>query len=326
MPLVSTEIDFSERLLEAGALLGRKAPRTLQLNLGKLCNLTCAHCHVNAGPSRKEIMEEETLARIVSWVSSAPSIEVFDLTGGAPEMNPRFNELVTRLRELRPDATLIDRCNLTILLEPGYESLAKFLADHRVQVVASMPCYQPENVNVQRGDGVFDASIEALRLLNGLGYGSRHDLELNLVYNPIGASLPPDQSELERDYKEALKREFGIEFNRLFAIANMPIARFLTQLKRAGALESYQQLLVEAFNPAAVEGLMCCDTISVDWRGRVYDCDFNQMLDMPLAGDRRRYVWELDLEEVAGLPIATGSHCFGCTAGAGSSCGGALSD
>ena len=316
---------FKRRLEEEGLRLERQAPRSLQVNLGKLCNLACVHCHVNAGPGRKEIMDRPTIARVIDWIGSSPSIETIDLTGGAPEMNPDFQEFVSIVRAIRPDATIIDRCNLTILLEPGYESVAEFLAEHSVQIVASMPCYQPENVDLQRGEGVFDASIEALKRLNALGYGSRPELSLHLVYNPIGAVLPPDQSALEADYKEALRTEFGIEFDRLFTITNMPIARFLAQLKREGKLESYRQLLIDSFNPASVGGLMCRDTISVDWQGLVFDCDFNQMLDMPLGGKRNRFLWEFDSEALSSGAIATGEHCFGCTAGAGSSCGGALS-
>lgn len=324
MPRLDRSPSFGERLAREGLCLKRETPSTLQVNLGKLCNLACVHCHVNAGPGRKEIMDRATIDRVIDWMGRSPSIQTIDLTGGAPEMNPHFRDLVSSVRALQPEATIIDRCNLTILMEPGYESLAEFIAQRRVQVVASMPCYLPENVNLQRGEGVFDASIAALKVLNALGYGSQPDLALNLVYNPIGPALPPDQSELEADFKEALRAEFGIEFNRLFTITNMPIARFLAQLKREGQSEAYSQLLVERFNPASVDGLMCRDTISVDWEGRVFDCDFNQMLGMPLGGERNRFLWDLESETLSAESIATGNHCFGCTAGAGSSCGGAL--
>jgi|TARA_B110000495_G_scaffold180243_1_gene174198 radical SAM/Cys-rich protein len=324
MLLADRKFAFEEHLSKQGLCLARKSPSILQINLGKLCNLACVHCHVNAGPGRKEIMDPATFDRVIDWIARSPSIETVDLTGGAPEMNPDFREFIVRVRAIRPDATIIDRCNLTILLEPGYEEMAEFLAFHRIQVVASMPCYQPKNVNLQRGEGVFDASIEALKRLNALGYGTRSELALNLVYNPIGAVLPPDQGELEKDYKTALRAEFGIEFNSLFTITNMPIARFLAQLRREGQNEMYRQLLVDNFNPASIDGLMCRDTISVDWEGRVFDCDFNQMLGMPLGGGQNRLLWELDPEVLEREPIATGDHCFGCTAGAGSSCGGAL--
>lgn len=324
MPFVAPELSFDRRLQEAGISLERTLPRSLQLNLGKRCNLTCAHCHVNAGPNRKEAMTSETIERVLEWGQSHPSIEVFDFTGGAPEMHNRFRFAISTLRAARPDATIIDRCNLTILLEPGYEDLGAFLAEQRAQIVASMPCYQPDNVNAQRGEGVFDASIEALVGLNRLGYGRDPDLALHLVYNPVGPSLPPDQSELEADYKRALKEGFGIEFDSLFTIANMPIARFLGQLRRDGMEKQYRQLLVESFNPASVSGLMCRDTISVDWQGRVFDCDFNQMLELPMGGRETRFLWEIDSSLLDRLPIATGSHCFGCAAGAGSSCSGAL--
>ncbi len=317
---------FQERLSTGDLELRRKSPRSLQVNVGKLCNLACVHCHVNAGPARKELMTRSTIDRVLSWFESTPSIDTVDLTGGAPEMNPEFRYFVSESRAIRPEATIIDRCNLTILVEPGYEDLIEFLVENRVEVVASMPCYQPENVDQQRGDGVFDASIVALRRLNRAGYGTGGDLRLNLVYNPLGAQLPPDQSELEADYKEALRDHFGIRFDRLFTITNMPIARFLTQLKREGKSASYHQLLVDSFNPASIDGLMCRDTVSVDWEGRVFDCDFNQMLGLPLGDRPNRYLWELDPKELPGSSIALGEHCYGCTAGAGSSCGGALTD
>ena len=245
--------------------------------------------------------------------------------GKSTEMNPEFQYLVTTVRKMRPQASMIDRCNLTILLEPGFEDLGLFLARHRVEIVASLPCYEPENVDRQRGDGVFDNSILALQNLNRLGYGQGSSLPLNLVYNPLGASLPPDQNELERDFKRSLEREFGIVFNRLYTITNMPIARFLSQLIREGKSELYHQLLVDSFNPASVSGLMCRDTISVDWRGYAYDCDFNQMLELPMGRSRRRFLWEIDPDSLMAEPISIGKHCFGCTAGSGSSCRGALS-
>jgi radical SAM/Cys-rich protein len=242
-------------------------------------------------------------------------------------MIPDFRHLVERLRAMRGVERIIDRCNLTILLQPGYEDMAQFLAAQRVEIVASMPCYSAENVNAQRGEGVFDASITALQRLNALGYGIDPALPLQLVFNPVGANLPGPQAELEADYKRELRAHFGVEFNRLYTITNLPIARFASWLRHSGKFEEYLQLLVDSFNPATVEGLMCRDTISVSWVGEVFDCDFNQMSNLPLGGiDRRRFLWDLDPESLSGQTIATASHCFGCTAGAGSSCGGAIEE
>ncbi len=315
---------FAEKLSERGVELRHVKTEILQINVGKLCNLTCQHCHVSAGPARKEIITRETLDRVLAWLERT-DIPTVDLTGGAPEMIPDFRHLVERLRAMRPERHIIDRCNLTILLDPAHEGLAEFLARHRVEIVASMPCYSPGNVDAQRGEGVFDASIEALQRLNALGYGIDAALPLHLVYNPLGASLPGPQEELESDYKRELKKHFGIVFNRLFTITNMPIARFATYLRHRGESETYQRLLVEAFNPGTVDGLMCRNTINISWLGEVFDCDFNQMLKMQWReGDRRLFVWEIDPAEVHDRPILTADHCFGCTAGAGSSCGGAL--
>ncbi len=316
-----------EAVLEKQNLhLRRARPRVLQLNVGKLCNLTCIHCHVNAGPKRKEIATRETVDRILAWQEQA-RLPVVDLTGGAPEMIPDFRHLVGRLREMGPDWQIIDRCNLTILLEPGYEGLAEFLKEHRVEVVASMPCYSPKNVNEQRGNGVFDASIAALQLLNRLGYGVDKELPLHLVYNPNGPFLPGPQEELEADYKRELKEHFGIVFNDLYCITNLPVSRFASWLRKNGHYESYLQTLVEAFNPATVEGLMCRDTVNVSWQGEVFDCDFNQMANLPIGEDGRpTYLWDLDPDALEGRPIRTAAHCFGCTAGVGSSCGGSLEE
>ncbi len=305
--------------------LRRTQPRVLQVNVGKLCNLTCVHCHVNAGPARKEIIRRDTIDRILAWQKRA-RLPVVDLTGGAPEMIPDFRYFVQQIRALDADATIIDRCNLTILLEPGYEDLPEFFAAHRVDIVASMPCYTQENVNAQRGEGVFDASIAALRRLNAIGYGLDPALPLHLVYNPNGAFLPGPQDELEADYKRELRAHFGIEFNRLYTITNLPIARFASWLRHSGKHDDYMALLVSAFNPATVEGLMCRDTINVSWLGEVFDCDFNQMLDLAVADDAGQplHLWDINPVTLEGRPIRTGSHCFGCTAGAGSSCGGAI--
>jgi radical SAM/Cys-rich protein len=314
---------FDRMLAQHRLPLRRRVPEIFQVNVGKLCNLTCIHCHVNAGPKRKEIMTRETIDRVIDWVGET-DIPAIDLTGGAPEMIPDFRHLIARIRDLQPPRRIIDRCNLTILLDPRFKGIAEFLAQNQVEIVASMPCYQPKNVNEQRGEGVFDASIEALRLLNRLGYGVRSELPLHLVYNPNGDFLPSPQEELEAEYKRELAVHFGITFNHLYTIANLPIARFASWLRHRGKYQAYLELLIAAFNPATVESLMCRNTISVSWTGQVYDCDFNQMLNLPLGGRRPSYLWDLNPDNFEGNAIATGSHCFGCTAGSGSSCGGAL--
>jgi radical SAM/Cys-rich protein len=314
---------FAQKLIQQSISLRRGHPEILQVNVGKLCNLTCTHCHVNAGPKRKEIMTRETVDRIVDWLVKT-DIATVDLTGGAPEMIPDFRYFIDRLKELQPSRHVIDRCNLTILLEHGYEDLPEFLAGKRVEIVASMPCYSPENVDAQRGDGVFKGSIDVLQLLNSLGYGIDPELPLHLVYNPAGASLPPSQDELEADYKRELQKHFGIVFNRLYTLTNLPIGRFAAYLLHNNKLDEYMQLLIEAFNPATVEGLMCRDTISVGWRGEVYDCDFNQQLGMQWTNSQPIFVWDVDPDSLENRAIMTGDHCFGCTAGVGSSCGGAI--
>lgn len=299
-----------------------RAPLTdLQVNLGKLCNQACNHCHVDAGPKRTEIMTWRTMERILEWLQGA-GIEHVDITGGAPELNPRFRDFAGRVRE--HGCTVTSRCNLTVLLEPGQEDLARWYADNRIRLICSLPCYSRDNVDAQRGKGVFGKSIDALIRLNEHGYASDPDLSLDLVYNPGGPSLPPDQAALEQDYKERLWTDFGIRFNQLFTLANLPINRFAQFLKQQGKSQEYQQLLIENFNPATVKGLMCRFLISVDWEGRVYDCDFNQMLELPMGGARTRYLWDVDPGALQDDPIRVDRHCFGCTAGAGSSCGGAL--
>jgi radical SAM/Cys-rich protein len=314
---------FSRTLANHNLSCQRKRTDILQLNLGKLCNLTCVHCHVNAGPKRREIITRETVDRILGWLSNT-EIHIVDLTGGAPEMMPDFRYLVGQLRKMPQVETIIDRCNLTILLAPGYEWLADFLVVHRMKIIASMPCYKVDNVDAQRGDGVFDSSIRALQLLNRLGYGRMADLPLDLVYNPNGDFLPPDQTELEADYKRELKKHFDIDFHRLYTLTNMPIGRFASWLNHHGKLDAYMQMLIEAFNPASVGGLMCQNTLSVGWRGEVYDCDFNQQLGVQWKSGAPLFLWDLDPERLEGRPIAIDNHCFGCTAGSGSSCGGAL--
>jgi radical SAM/Cys-rich protein len=314
---------FSRTLANHNLSCHRKPTGILQLNLGKLCNLTCTHCHVNSGPKRREIITRETIDRILGWLAKT-DIRTVDLTGGAPEMMPDFQHLVRQLRKMPQVETIIDRCNLTILLESGYEWLADFLAVQHVKIVASMPCYELKNVDAQRGDGVFDSSIRALQHLNCLGYGRVSELPLDLVYNPNGDFLPPDQTELEADYKRELKKHFDIDFHRLYTLTNMPIGRFASWLKHSGKLDAYMQLLIEAFNPASVAGLMCQNTLSIGWRGEVYDCDFNQQLGLQWKNKAPLFLWDLDPERLEGRSIATGQHCFGCTAGSGSSCGGAL--
>jgi radical SAM/Cys-rich protein len=305
--------------------LTRKSLEILQVNLGYLCNQSCLHCHVAAGPTRKELMLRDNIEHILE-VLRQPSIHTLDLTGGAPEMNPMFRQLVTTAREL--DVTVIDRCNLTILLEPGYQGTAEFLADNQVQIVASLPCYMEENVDGQRGKGVYDKSMRALELLNNLGYGKPDSgLSLTLVYNPTGPYLPPPQERLEQDYKEFLADRFGIEFNQLFTITNMPIARFGSTLLSKGEFEDYMNLLKDSFSAANLNGLMCLNQLSIDWEGYVYDCDFNQMLSMNIRHPEKRH--KLHVSEVLGtdlenIPVSIADHCYGCTAGQGSSCGGAL--
>ncbi len=317
--------DFDQALAESNSPLRRAQPEILQLNIGKLCNLTCNHCHVNAGPKRKEIMDSETVDRILEWFEKT-NIPTLDLTGGTPEMIPDFRRLVKAVRNFDQPRRVMDRLNATIINEPGYEWVTDFLYENQVEIIASMPCYQPDNVNEQRGDGVFDSSILAFQKLNALGYGRDPKLLLHFVYNPNGAFLPPSQPELEAEYKEEMKKHFDIDFNELYCITNMPIARFASHLKNTQQFDDYHQLLRESFNPDTVTGLMCRNTINVSWLGEVFDCDFNQMMKMPLTSqnDTSLYVWDIAVETFADLPIRTGSHCFGCTAGSGSSCGGAL--
>ena len=302
--------------------LARGPVSTLQVNVGKLCNQACHHCHVEAGPKRTEIMPERVAEQVLALLAASPEVGTVDFTGGAPELNPSFRRLVREARAL--GRTVVDRCNLTVLFEPGMDDLAEFLAEHGVAVTASLPCYGAENIEKQRGAGVFDKSIRALQRLNALGYGRGDGLVLDLVYNPVGAFLPPPQAELEARYKDELHRAFGIDFDRLLTITNMPIKRFAEALARAGEQAAYLGLLVNHFNPTTIEGLMCRSLVSVGWDGALYDCDFNQMLELPLS-EGPATIFDLDgLGELAGTTIATAQHCYGCTAGAGSSCGGSL--
>jgi radical SAM/Cys-rich protein len=316
--------DFARTLAESGsAPLRRSAATTLQVNVGRRCDLACHHCHVEAGPKRSEAMSRATADRVLELLAASPDLATLDLTGGAPELHEVFRPLVLGARAL--GRSVIDRCNLTVLGLPGQEDTAEFLARHRVRIVASLPCYTPDNVDAQRGRGVFERSVDALRTLNTLGYGhARSGLELDLVYNPLGPSLPPAQAALEARYREELRALFGVEFGRLLTLTNMPIKRFARALEREGRLSEYLSLLANHFNPATVEGLMCRETVSVGFDGSLHDCDFNQMLEIPLGG-RARSVFDVgSIGDLCGEPIATAPHCFGCTAGAGSSCGGSL--
>jgi radical SAM/Cys-rich protein len=294
----------------------------LQVNLGKLCNQTCRHCHVDAGPDRREIMSRPTVDECLDALRRS-DIQTLDITGGAPELNPHFRYLVTEARKLR--RRVIDRSNLTILLAPGFTDLPAFLAENQVEIVASLPCYLEENCDRQRGSGAFHQSIEALRRLNAIGYGRpASPLSLTLVYNPIGPSLPPPEKQLESDYRRELGSRYGVEFTRLITITNMPISRFLDDLLTSGQYEAYMRKLVDAFNPATVDGVMCRTTLSVDWQGRLYDCDFNQMLELELGAGLSKHIRDFDFGKLAARRIATGRHCFGCTAGAGSGCQGSI--
>ena len=301
--------------------LRRARLETLQVNLGYQCNQSCLHCHVSAGPTRTEMMSRETLSDVFVFIE-IEKIKTLDVTGGAPEMHPHFREVVARAREL--GVHVIDRCNLTILEEPGYEDLGAFLANNKVEITASLPCYTAELVDRQRGKGVYDKSIRAIQRLNALGYGT--ELALNLIYNPQGPTLPPAQEQLEADYKRVLGERFGIVFNRLHTLANMPIQRFGSTLISKGQFNEYMTLLHRAHRDENLDSVMCRTLLSVDWQGHVYDCDFNQMLDLPLAleGKKRVQLSELIGRDLSGNPVAVRDHCYGCTAGQGSSCGGAL--
>jgi len=304
----------------------RRRPETLQVNLGYKCNQSCLHCHVNAGPTRTEMMARETIFEVIAYLKDA-GIKNLDVTGGAPELNPHFSMLVEAARNI--GVNVIDRCNLTILFEPKQENLAQFLADQQVEVVASLPCYMEDNVDRQRGKGVFGTSIRALQLLNKLGYGQPGSpLQLKLVYNPQGPVLPPEQQQLKRDYKQHLLDSYGIVFNDLFVITNMPIKRFGSTLVSKGQFEPYMNLLKNAYQPENLESVMCRTLLSVDWQGYVYDCDFNQMLDLPIAWKNRSHTHLRELlgSDLSGNPVVVKDHCYGCTAGQGSSCGGALVD
>ncbi|MGD8594776.1 MAG: arsenosugar biosynthesis radical SAM protein ArsS, partial [Gammaproteobacteria bacterium] len=298
---------------------------TLQVNLGYVCNQQCLHCHVNAGPKRTEIMNKDTIDQVLRFLR-ASDVSLLDLTGGAPELNINFRYLVEKTRAL--GIRVMDRCNLTIVNESGQEDLAEFLATHQVEITASLPCYLQENVDKQRGKGVFDGSLQGLRKLNDLGYGVEGSgLILNLVYNPVGPYLPPSQEELQADYKKHLGDAYGVQFNQLFTLTNMPIQRFGSTLVSKGQFDDYMQLLRDAYQESNLASVMCRNLISVDWQGCVFDCDFNQMLKLPamISSKPKTHIADLIGEDLVGKPIVVMDHCYGCTAGQGSSCGGALS-
>ena len=320
-PILRSEL--APRIPSGLAHLRRTSVKTLQVNIGKRCNLACHHCHVESGPNRTERLSLDGCARILELLAMNPDVETLDLTGGAPELHEGFRDLVHGARAL--GRRVIDRCNLTVLFETGQEDTAEFLAREGVEIIASLPCYSAENVERQRGRGVFAPSVEALRDLNALGYGQGDEHRvLDLVYNPPGPILPPRQDELEKEYRVRLLEDFGIRFDRLLTLTNMPIKRFAHALERDGKMQDYMSLLVAHFNPETLDELMCRNTISVDYRGRFFDCDFNQALDLPLPGTFAD-IWSVDdLGQWDGNPVRTAPHCFGCTAGAGSSCSGAL--
>ena len=313
------KISFAEKLSESELRLVSSTVDTLQVNVGKLCNQACKHCHVDASPIRTEIMQRETIDACLK-VLRENNIKTLDITGGAPEMIPDFRYFVTQAKKI--GAHIIVRHNLTVMFEKGHHDLAEFFAENEVEVVSSLPYFIADKTDAQRGTGVFDKSIEALKLLNKVGYGIEESLKLNLVYNPVGAFLPPEQSAIEADFKRELKNRYDIVFNNLYAITNMPIARFLDWLRRSKNEESYMQKLVNAFNPSTIEGLMCRNIISVDWRGNLHDCDFNQMLEIPVVS--KQTIFDFDFASLKNRDIQTENHCYGCTAGSGSSCGGVV--
>ena len=316
-----TSVSFDEKLAAQNLELCAVTVDTLQVNVGKLCNQACKHCHVDASPTRTESMSREIIGQILTAIRKY-KIPTLDITGGAPELNPSFRYLVTEARAA--GAKVIIRHNLTVMFEPKQEDLPEFFREHRVEVVSSLPYFLEQQTDAQRGRGVFEKSIEALRRLNATGYGVENDLILNLVYNPVGAFLPPAQAAIEADFKREMKARYDVSFNNLYTITNMPIKRFLGYLRRSGNEERYMQKLLDAFNPATIEGLMCRNLISVDWTGRLYDCDFNQMLELKVESSMPQTIAEFDPVKLANRRITTGSHCFGCTAGAGSSCGGTV--
>lgn len=319
--LPESPVSFEEILERNDLDLRATNVEILQVNVGKLCNQVCKHCHVDASPSRTEIMQRDTIDACLQ-VLSQNKIPTLDITGGAPELIPDFRYFVTEARKL--GVKIVVRHNLTVMFEKGYEDLPEFFANNGVEVVSSLPYFTGSQTDAQRGEGVFSKSIEALKKLNRMGYGIDQKFVLNLVYNPVGAFLPPDQASIERDFKRELKSRYNIVFNNLYTITNMPIARYLDWLRRSQNEKSYMSKLVNAFNPSTVEGLMCRNMLSVDWLGNLFDCDFNQMLDIPVAEGVSRTIFDLSMEGFTDREIMTNSHCFGCTAGSGSSCGGTV--
>ena len=313
---------FALRLSSRDGELRAAVPTTLQVNVGKRCNQACHHCHVDASPTRTEVMSDDVVDACLDVLAHTPELDTLDITGGAPELHPRFREIVARGRTL--GRKVMVRHNLTVQFEPGFADLPRFFADHAVEVVSSLPHYTEEATDRQRGRGVFAKSVDALRALNTVGYARDPHLVLNLVSNPVGAFLPPAQKDLERDTREWLLAHHGIVFNALFTITNMPISRFAAWLRRAGNYDAYMARLEAAFNPSTVPGLMCRSLVSVGYEGRLYDCDFNQMLELGLEEGQPSTIFDFDLGRLSGRPVRTGEHCFGCTAGAGSSCGGAI--
>lgn len=304
--------------------LTRRAIDTLQVNMGRYCNQACIHCHVESGPTRTEMMNRETVDAVLRFLASS-NISALDITGGAPELNPNFDYLVESAVGL--GRHVMDRCNLTVIFEPGKDYLPEFFKKHQVELVCSLPCYSQENVDKQRGKGTFDSSIRALQRLNDIGYGQADgNLILNLVYNPVGPHLPPPQEKLEQDYKRILAENFGIAFNHLYCLTNMPITRYATHLKLRGEYDCYLELLANNFNGATLDQVMCRNLISVGWEGLIYDCDFNQMLNLPIRdrAGKPLHISSLSIEQVRNHAITVGNHCYACTAGAGSSCGGTL--
>lgn len=319
--LPDSSISFDEKVKLGGLELFSAVVDTLQVNVGKLCNQACKHCHVDASPKRTEIMSRDVVEACLA-VLRKYKIPTLDITGGAPELNPNFRYLVTEAR--KTGARVMIRHNLTVMFEPNQSDLPEFFAENKAEVVCSLPYFLGQQTDAQRGAGVFEKSIEALKKLNAVGYGVDGNLILNLVYNPTGAFLPPPQGSIEADFKRELRTRFDVSFNNLYTITNMPIARFLDYLRRSGNEEKYMTKLVGAFNPATVEGLMCRNLISVDWLGRLFDCDFNQMLELPVSSNLPQTIFDFDLEKFAQRQINTANHCFGCTAGSGSSCGGTV--
>lgn len=321
-PFARASIEFDAKLAMHELALRAGEVKTLQINVGKLCNQACKHCHVDAAPNRTEIMTREIIEEILCVIRRF-RIKTLDVTGGAPELNPSFRYLVAEARNA--GAHVIVRHNLTVMFEPGQDDLPDFFRAHEIEVVSSLPYFQERETDAQRGGGVFGKSVEALRRLNAVGYGIENsNLVLNLVYNPVGAFLPPAQASIEADFRRELLARYDVSFNHLFTITNMPIKRFLDYLRRTGNDEKYMRKLLEAFNPGTVEGLMCRTLVSVDWTGRLFDCDFNQMLELPVADDLPQHIRDFDPSKFAAREIRTAAHCFGCTAGAGSSCGGAV--